>query len=77
MEFVVATNPVPTTGGTLNLDSAPLTYSYQNSAFGTNGQYTYQVILIQPHFNIKLNRKHYHSSVEWFNWRSNGFKCNK
>jgi hypothetical protein len=55
MEFAVASSALSTSGGTLNLAS-PLTYSYKNSAFGTTGQYTYQVVLIQPHYNIKLTQ---------------------
>jgi hypothetical protein len=53
MEFAVATNAVPTTGGTLNI-AAGLTYSYINAAWGVNGQYTYQVIRVPQHFNIQL-----------------------
>jgi hypothetical protein len=53
MEFIVATNAVPIIGGTLNI-SAGLTNAYAYSAFGANGQYTYQVIRVSTHFNIKL-----------------------
>src|SRR4029079_887986 len=53
MEFAVASNAVPVGGGTLNL-SAGLTYSYAYSAFGTNGQYTYQVIRVSTRYNIQL-----------------------
>ncbi|HEY4154240.1 MAG TPA: hypothetical protein VGM24_02410, partial [Puia sp.] len=45
MEFAVAANNVPLTGGTLNI-TAGLTYSYAYKAFGTTGQYTYQVIRV-------------------------------
>jgi hypothetical protein len=53
MEFAVATNAVPIGGGSLNL-SAGLTYSYKNAAFGTDGQYTYQVIRVPSYYNIQL-----------------------
>jgi hypothetical protein len=53
MEFAVATNAVPITGGTLNI-AAGLTNSYTNAPWGTNGQYTYQVIRVPQHFNIQL-----------------------
>ena len=53
MEFAVATNAVPIGGGSLNL-SAGLTYSYKNAAFGTDGQYTYQVIRVPSFYNVQL-----------------------
>ena len=53
MEFIVANNSVPVTGGTLNLKSA-LTKSYKNSAFGTYGQYSYQVIRVPLYYQISL-----------------------
>ena len=53
MEFAIATNAVPVGGGVLNI-SAGLTYSYQSSAFGTDGQYTYQVIRVPSFYNIQL-----------------------
>jgi hypothetical protein len=53
MEFAVATNTVPIGGGVLNL-SAGLTYPYKRSAFGTDGQYTYQVIRVPSFYNIQL-----------------------
>jgi Secretion system C-terminal sorting domain len=53
MEFAVAANAVPLAGGTLNLVSGT-TYSYIKSAFGTDGQYTYQVIRVATWFNIQL-----------------------
>jgi hypothetical protein len=53
MEFIVANNSVPVTGGTLNLTSA-LTKSYQNSAFGTYGQYSYQVIRVPLYYQISI-----------------------
>ncbi|MFL5745153.1 MAG: T9SS type A sorting domain-containing protein [Niastella sp.] len=54
MEYVVANNAVPVTGGTLNLKSA-LTKSYKNSAFGTDGQYSYQVIRVPLYYDISLS----------------------
>jgi len=53
MEFAVATNAVPLAGGVLNL-SAGLTYSYASSSFGTDGQYTYQIIRVPSFYNIQL-----------------------
>jgi len=53
MEFAVATNAVPIGGGVLNL-SAGLTYPYKKAAFGTDGQYTYQVIRVPSFYNIQL-----------------------
>jgi hypothetical protein len=53
MEFIVADNSVPITGGTLNLTSA-LTKSYTSSAFGTYGQYSYQVIRVPLYNQISL-----------------------
>jgi hypothetical protein len=53
MEFAVAASAVPLAGGVLTLTSG-LTYSYINSAFGTDGQYTYQIIRVPSWFNIQL-----------------------
>jgi hypothetical protein len=53
MEYIVANNAVPLSGGTLNLKSA-LTNSYKNSAFGTDGQYRYQVIRVPFYYDISL-----------------------
>ncbi|MDO6433334.1 T9SS type A sorting domain-containing protein [Flavitalea sp. BT771] len=53
MEFVVAANSVPLTGGTLNLVSA-IGSSFQNTAFGTDGQYTYQVIRVPLYYDVTL-----------------------
>jgi hypothetical protein len=53
MEFAVATNAVPIGGGVLNL-SAGLTYAYKKAAFGTDGQYTYQIIRVPSFYNIQL-----------------------
>lgn len=53
MEYVVATNSVPLTGGTLNILSG-LTNSYKNTPFGTDGQYTYQVIRVPVYYDVTL-----------------------
>jgi hypothetical protein len=53
MEFIVANNSIPLTGGTLNLKSA-LTKDYKNSAFGTFGQYSYQVIRVPLYYQISM-----------------------
>ncbi|AEV98397.1 hypothetical protein A4D02_22400 [Niastella koreensis] len=54
MEYIVAANAVPLTGGTLNLKSA-LTKSYKNAAYGTDGQYRYQVIRVPLYYQISLS----------------------
>jgi len=53
MEYVVASNSVPLTGGTLNVAS-PLIKSYKNTPFGTDGQYTYQVVRVPVYYDVKL-----------------------
>jgi hypothetical protein len=53
MEYVVATNNVPLSGGTLSISSG-LTKAYKNAAFSTDGQYTYQVIRVPLFYSIKL-----------------------
>lgn len=53
MEYIVANNAVPLTGGTLTLQSA-ITKSYKNSAFGTDGQYRYQVIRVPLYYDISM-----------------------
>ena len=53
MEYVVATNAVPLSGGTLSLQ-APTVNQYKNAAFSTNGQYTYQVIRVPIYYNLTL-----------------------
>ena len=40
--------------GTLNLVTG-LTNSYQNTAYGTSGQYTYQVIRVPVYYNLKIS----------------------
>jgi hypothetical protein len=51
MEYIVATNAVPVTGGTLTLQSA-LVHEYRNMPFGVDGQYTYQVIHVPAYYNL-------------------------
>lgn len=51
MEYVVATAAVPLTGGTITLLSGT-TKAYKNAAFGTNGQYKYQVIRVGVYYNL-------------------------
>lgn len=53
MEYVVASNNVALTGGTLNITSG-LVHSYLNSGYGTDGQYTYQVIRVPIYYDLKL-----------------------
>ena len=53
MEFVVATNAVPLTGGTLTLLNGTVN-SYKNADFGTDGQYRFQVIRIGLYYNLTL-----------------------
>jgi len=53
MEYAVAMNAVPLTGGTLSLQTG-LTYAYKNSAFGTDGQYRYQIIRVPLYNNLIL-----------------------
>jgi hypothetical protein len=54
MEYIIATNSVPLTGGVLTLQTGTVN-NYQKSAFGTDGQYTYQVIRIPLYYNLILN----------------------
>ncbi|MBS1599621.1 MAG: T9SS type A sorting domain-containing protein [Bacteroidetes bacterium] len=53
MEFAVATNAVPLAGGTLTI-AAGTVNAYTSSAFGSFGQYTYQVIRVPIFYNIQL-----------------------
>ena len=53
MEYVVATNAVSLSGGTLSLQ-APTVNQYKSAAFSTNGQYTYQVIRVPTYYNLTL-----------------------
>ncbi|THU30243.1 T9SS type A sorting domain-containing protein [Niastella caeni] len=54
MEYVVATNSVPLTGGTLTLQTGTVN-NYKKAAFGADGQYTYQVIRVPVYYNLILN----------------------
>jgi Secretion system C-terminal sorting domain len=53
MEYAVAGNNVGLSGGTLNLTTGT-TNAYQNTAYVTNGQYTFQVIRIPLYYNLQL-----------------------
>ena len=53
MEYVVATNAVSLSGGTLSLQT-PTVNKYKSAAYGTNGQYTYQVIRVPTYYNLTL-----------------------
>ncbi|HEY4334455.1 MAG TPA: hypothetical protein VGM89_01120, partial [Puia sp.] len=53
MEYVVANNAVPVTGGALSLKTAVVN-TYKNSAFGTDGQYGYQIIRVQLYYDLQL-----------------------
>src|SRR6186713_2102556 len=53
MEYVLAANSVPLGGGTLNTVSG-LAHSYKRAAFGTDGQYTYQIIRVPIYYNLTL-----------------------
>ncbi len=53
MEYVVASNSVPLTGGTLSLMTGTIN-SYMNTGFGINGQYRYQVIRVGLYYNLTL-----------------------
>lgn len=62
MEYIVATNSVPLTGGTLNLLSG-LGHNYKNADYGTTGVYRYQIIRVNTYYNLKLN-----STITAPNW---------
>jgi len=53
MEYAVAASNLSTAGGTLTIASG-LAHSYQNTAFGTDGQYTYQVIRVPVYYDVLL-----------------------
>ena len=53
MEYAVAANSVGLSGGTLTL-STGTTNAYQNTPFGSDGQYTFQVIRIPLYYNVTL-----------------------
>ncbi|THU38195.1 T9SS type A sorting domain-containing protein [Niastella caeni] len=54
MEYIVATNSVPLTGGTLTLLTGTV-YNYKKADFGADGQYTYQVIRVPVYYELILN----------------------
>lgn len=53
MEYVVATNTVPLSGGTLSLAQGTVN-RYKNSNFGADGQYRYQVIRVGIYYDLTL-----------------------
>ena len=53
MEYVVAASSVAIGGGTLTVASG-LVNSYQNTPYGTDGQYTYQVIRVPVYYDVQL-----------------------
>jgi len=53
MEYVVASNSVPLTGGTLSITTGTV-HAYQSSSFGTDGQYTYQVLRVPLYNSLVL-----------------------
>ena len=53
MEYIVATNTVPLTGGSLSIFSGTVN-SYKNAAYRSSGQYRYQVIRIGLYYNLVL-----------------------
>jgi hypothetical protein len=55
MEYVVAANSVPLTGGALTLKSG-LVHPYRDTAFNAagDGQYTYQIIRVPMYYDLKL-----------------------
>lgn len=53
MEYAVAASNLPIAGGTLTVASG-LANSYQNTPFGTDGQYTYQVIRVPVYYDVQL-----------------------
>lgn len=54
MEYVVATNDVPLEGGTVALLNGTV-HTYKNAAFGTQGQYRFQVIRVGLYYQLTLN----------------------
>ena len=54
MEYVIATNSVPLTGGTLTLLIGTVN-NYKKAAFGADGQYTYQVIRVPVYYSLILD----------------------
>jgi hypothetical protein len=54
MEYVIAANAVPLTGGTLTLLMGTVN-NYKKAAFGADGQYTYQVIRVPVYYSLILD----------------------
>jgi hypothetical protein len=54
MEYVVATSAVPLTGGTLSLLNGTVN-TYKNAAYGTDGQFRFQVIRVGLFYSLTLN----------------------
>jgi hypothetical protein len=54
MEYVIATNSIPLSGGTLTLLTGTVN-NYKKAAFGADGQYTYQVIRVPVYYDLILN----------------------
>lgn len=54
MEYAIAANSVPLTGGTLMLQTGTVN-NYKDAAFGTDGRYTYQVIRVPVYYDLILN----------------------
>lgn len=63
-EFVVAANNVASSGGTLYF-TRPIINAYTAAAFGTNGQYTYQLIKVARYNNLTINST---SSISGSTW---------
>ncbi len=53
MEYIVATNTVPLSGGTLTLLTGTVN-AYKNQAFAVDGQYRFQVIRVGLYYNLIL-----------------------
>lgn len=53
MEYAVAANTVPLSGGTLSL-LHPITKNYKSAAYGTDGQYRFQVIRVGVYYDLTL-----------------------
>ena len=54
MEYIIATNSVPLSGGTLTLQTGTVN-NYKKAAFGDYGQHTYQVIRVPVYYNLILD----------------------
>jgi len=53
MEYVIAANNVPLTGGSLTLKTGTK-HAYTISSYGTDGQYVYQIIRVPLFYDLKL-----------------------